>query len=124
MSEAITLEQLIAQLKACEPKEDKTICFDFGGFAPTEFASYRGDYSELAIGYSLDRRKEVSLKDFIALAEKQPYKTYEGYKGGSFMMKPTTPVFVDNWGEWSQCAVIGVIDAGYKVVISTGYEGS
>lgn len=46
---------------------------------------------------------------------------FEGYKGGVFTMSRHTPVWVANYGNAGNTAVVGVRDLGYLVIIETAY---
>lgn len=105
-SEQLTLGELILKLEAIQNK-DKPVIFNEPYF-PTDIASWRGSYDELAFEY-----KEMNT-DPLATAE-QPRTvhtwikklkgmigaTIYGYKGGEYLTGKTTPVWVANYGESS-----------------------
>lgn len=115
----LTIGQLIEQLKLVRDKS-AYVRFNFGYMRPKQIESWRGSYSELAIGYSEDGGEE-SVKDFIERLKKCIGKTYCGYKGGDFYMTENTPIWVANHGESGDTAVFGVSDHNFFVVIETGY---
>lgn len=118
-------------LKKCEEIQNslngdksRRVLFDFGGVRPTSIGSWRGIYAELALSYSKDN-VDTPLPEFIALLSSSIGKSFDGYKGGAFYMDADTPVWVDNYGEYSNTAVIDVVDDGYhSVIITTGYRSS
>jgi hypothetical protein len=64
---------------------------------PTELMSWRGVYAELSFGFSFEG-KEPTVKKIITELREAVGKTYEGYKGGDFVMGRSTPVWVANYG--------------------------
>lgn len=131
----LMLGELIEKIKACgltygEENLPKTMMFDFGSAVPTCLNSSRGDYSELALGYRLDgydrHFKENDAKpslatDLLSDLESAIGSTFEGYKGGEYKMTKDTPVWVDNWGNCSNTAIVDVIDGGYYILLITAY---
>ena len=125
-SPQLSLGELIDKLKECvaEQKDgyQQHVVFDFGSEVPTDVSSWRGIYAELAIEYaSASRKAEGNLKEFINILERAVGATFEGYKGGEFVMSRNTPVWVDNYGESNNTAVVGVLNKGYYAVILTQY---
>lgn len=111
--------RLGALVKALEAvPEGHWVMFDFGGLTPTDCDSYRGYYSDLAIGFEEDKPGPTAgefakrLRDCIG-------QTFTGYKGGDFTMAEDTPVWVANYGKTSGTAVIGVEDQGWRVLLRT-----
>ncbi len=131
----LTLGKLIAEIESAGVKngkgEAKGVCFDFGSAIPTVLASWRGSYAELALGYRLTRydaadQDKGRFGDCFAdklLEELKGAigKTYEGWKGGDFVMDADTPVWVSNQGNADNTGVIGVLDKGFQLVILTDY---
>jgi len=127
-SNRLSLGELILKLEAIQSvnkdldKKDETqVCFDFCGMAPTILLSWRGVYAELALGYEREY-PYPTISNVIRELKSGVGKTYEGYKGGSFAMGRSTPVWVDNWGQSSQTAIIDVLDNKYYAVLITGYQ--
>ncbi len=83
----MTLGDLIERLKK-EPKEN-VIRKGFG-----RAMSYRGDYSQLAF----DPCENVTVASMLEEAESALGKTFEGYKGGDFVMNEYTDVYIANYG--------------------------
>lgn len=44
-----------------------------------------------------------------------------GYKGGEFGVGESTPVWVANWGDCHDTAIVGIVDGGYQAIIETAY---
>ena len=83
----MTLKELIERLRK-EPKEN-VLRKGFG-----HSMSYRGDYSQLAFAPF----ENVTVGKMLEEAEYALGKTYEGYKGGEFVMSEYTDVFIANYG--------------------------
>lgn len=132
-SPQLTLGELVEKLEAIGLKDsdgdDIYVQFDFGSAIPTTLDSWRGSYSELALGYELvgydgdddanynSMKVEKLLKDLKSAIGKEFY----GWKGGDFKMSENTPVWVDNSGNANNCAIVDVLDKGYFCVLLTAY---
>lgn len=120
----LNLGELIDVL-AARPK-DQTVRFDIGSLYPTRLMSYRGYYEQLALGY-MDRDDKGS-KGFpnvdAVLAELRSAigATFTGYKGGEYVMRSETPLWVANYGNTSETIIVGVCDNDYQTVLATAYE--
>lgn len=114
----MTLGELIDALKAC--KQDAVVYFDFCGTAPTNFDSWRGNYAELAIGWKAGPpHPGPTVADVLSKARACDGATFEGYKGGEYTMGLQTPISVDNWGRYTECALVGVRDLWWRVILLT-----
>jgi len=120
-SEPITIGRFIEHLEQQDPNH--TISFDFCGFVPADFDSYRGFYDQLALGYSDDYSQEVKVSTLLEKAKDTQFKQYTGYKGGSYRMTPETLLWCDNWGQATGTAVVDVLNCEYYVKIVTQYVG-
>ncbi len=117
----MTLGQLIDALKAMPANEQ--VRFDFVHMAPTTLHSYRGYYEDLAIGYanlSDHDVKEMTVAELLALLEKAIGQTFKGYKGGDYVARRTTALWVANLGETGSTAIVGVHRLSWTVMIETG----
>jgi len=107
----------------------KTICFDFGSAIPTNLDSWRGDYSHLALGYNLtgyDKTadsdiNEITAENLLQELKSSIGKTFEGWKGGDYVAKQNTPVWVANPGNSGSTIVVDVICNSYELVIITQF---
>lgn len=104
-----------------EYQDEPTVRFDFGYMFPTDLDSWRGRYDELALNYTC-KGKELTVTRFLELLKSAVGKQFTGYKGGKFTMTESTPIWASNYGEGCSTAVIGVIDRGYVVILTTGYR--
>jgi hypothetical protein len=118
--ERLTLGGLIDELRRMDG--DKTVLFDFGGLVPTRIMSYRGYYQDAALGFTSDESPKVS--QLLAELEAAVGSTVEGYKGGTYRLKEDSRLWVANYGETSDTAIVGVIDARWTVVIETAWSES
>lgn len=123
----LTLGELIAQIEAAgvydEDGKPKDVQYDFGYIYPTVLDSWRGSYAELALGYSENYPNEnrVNAEQLLKDCKEAIGKTFEGYKGGDYVMDANTPVWVANYGDSSETGIVGILDKGYKLVILTSY---
>lgn len=95
------------------------ISFDFGGFVPFEFNSWRGSYDQLAIAYQ--KGDTISVLEFLNMCENICGKTLTGSKGGEYVMNYKTPVWVDLHDECTYTGIIDVVAVDseeYKIVTS------
>ena len=99
----LTLDDMIVQLQECEP--NNLVVLDIGGTLGKE-RSYRGYYSDLAFENDLSRVK--SAGDLLAQCQNALGQTYEGYKGGDYVMEADTPLWIAGYGIASGTAVIGM----------------
>ena len=133
-STQLTLGELIEKLEArgVNQKENgeyesKWISFDFGSAIPTSLDSWRGSYSELALGYALSGREgegdyeNTTVESLLKELKNSVGKTFYGWKGGDFIMDKDTPIWVANSGSSDSTGVIGVLDIGWKVILLTAY---
>lgn len=123
-SPQILLGELIAKLEAILDRT-KEVVFDFDGMIPTELDSWRGSYCELAIGYD-SSATPPTLEKFLEMLKGAVGKTYEGYKGGDFVMGKATPVWIANYGRScvesaSYDDTVGIVDVenGEKIKLIT-----
>jgi len=123
----ITLGELIAKLEPI-PQEYKwsynnsvtpvEVRYDFPGMYPTYLDSWRGIYAELALGYGGEKK---NLADLLKDCKEAVGKTFEGYKGGEFVMGKATPIWVSNYGESQSMGIVDVINEGHTVILVTMY---
>lgn len=124
-SAQLTLGEVILLLKSMP--QDAPIRLDTGQ-TPGQLDSWRGIYRELAFDYDdppTDRTATVA--EVLADAESAVGKTFEGYKGGDFLMGRQTPVWVSQYGtsvgpREGSTAVVGIKQDGGIVVIETAIE--
>lgn len=127
-SPQLTIGELILMLESQDKKMKIVFDFEINGRVqvPCDLMSWRGSYCELGMDYGDRGYKNVgvfrkSLKDAIG-------KSYEGYKGGLFMMGKTTPIWVahhsdcginDYKGTHGEVIITGIKVKGKKVVLIT-----
>lgn len=95
----LTLGALIKALAVANP--DALVIFDTGG-APSSPHSYRGYYSDLAFETSGERMTAAHLLDTCRNALGV---SFEGYKGGDFVMKENTPLWSASYGSCGRAIV-------------------
>lgn len=123
MKSQLKLGELIFLLSRIDPKAQ--VRFDFARFKPTTLDSYRGDYSELALGFGARMETAaVTVEDLLELCRATLGKTLQGYKGGDYTMGENTRVWVANWGDCHDTALVGVIDQENEAILETAYQSS
>ena len=127
VSPQLTLGEIIEKCEAIAAKGYKThdggepsVCFDFEYFKPSHLDSWRGSYDELALCF-VDRGDQVPLSGFIHMLKDANGKVFTGYKGGDYTMSTQTPVWVANYGNAGNTAIVGVLDKDYEVILQTAY---
>ena len=119
----IKLEGIIEHVKVIEKDrpqyQDPDVMFDFEYLRPVCLSSWRGSYSELAIEFS-GEGKWLKASEFLIMLKEAVGKTYEGYKGGDFVMGKATPVWVANYGNSGDTGVYNISYDGYYIIIETG----
>jgi hypothetical protein len=124
----LTLGELIDKLESLDtlPDDDREVVFDFEYLFPTYFSSWRGNYDELALGFSSHEEgdKAKTILEFKAMCKGTVGETFHGYKGGDFVMDESTPIWVANYKNSGSTALVGVIDEGHKIVLLTEYKQS
>lgn len=123
-SDQLTLGELILKLEPIAEKQkdrenEATVYYDFGYLFPNSIDSWRGSYSELALNYT-EEGLPMKVSGFLKLLKDSLGKKFTGYKGGEFIMHKGTPIWVANYGDSGNTAVINVVDDGYRVIIITG----
>lgn len=96
------LKELITELNKKDPY--KNVIFDRPELgSPDGVGSYRGYYTDLAIGFSKNTQRDVQRvkKELFGAIG----KIFDGYRGGEYLMHEDTNVWGANYGE-----------LGYKVI--------
>lgn len=99
-SPQLTLSELILKMEAVSD-HGKPVVYDDGYAYPDGIDSWRGSYSELALGWSMTGAGGTpsSVAGLLAILRGAVARTFEGYKGGEYLMGENTPVWVANYGE-------------------------
>lgn len=132
-SAQLTLGEIIEKLEKCglthgENVEHKKVDYDFGTAIPTTLDSWRGSYTELALGYKLsgydnneEHFTETTAETLLSELKSAIGKEFTGWKGGDFTMDADTPVWVANAGNSGNTGIIDVVDDGWRIVLMTAY---
>lgn len=131
-SAQLTLGQIIEKLEKCglthgEKDEPKQVQYDFGTAIPTTLDSWRGDYSELALGYKLsgydseEHFAETTVETLLSELKSAIGKEFTGWKGGNYIMNEDTPVWVDNRGNAGNTGIIEIVDDRWRIILMTAY---
>lgn len=74
---------------------------------PDDLISWRGIYAELALEYYRGDT-DIKVGDVLGEFESAVGTTFEGYKGGEFIMSRQTPVWADHYGLANHWAIVGI----------------
>lgn len=129
-SDQLTLGELIIKLESIaarvkdEDVDDPRVVFDFEYLYPTGFDSWRGIYAELTLEFAQETREghPMKLSEFLGMCRETIGKVFCGYKGGDFTMGKTTPIWVANYGNSGNTALVDVVDGGWRVILITGFR--
>jgi hypothetical protein len=108
----LTLGGLVEALKGAEA--DAIVRFDVGG-SPTSPHSYRGYYDDLSFEAAAE---PVTVERLLVGAENCIGRTFEGYKGGDFLMDAETPLWLAPYG-CTGFAMVGISAQDGNLVIAT-----
>ncbi|MEN6545669.1 MAG: hypothetical protein ABFE07_06465 [Armatimonadia bacterium] len=109
----LTLGALIEALRSAP--SDAVVRFDYMDCSPGEPHSYRGYYSDL----SFDRSAEpITVSQFLDTAVCCLGGTYEGYKGGDFLMTEDTPLWAASYGCCGRAIVGHHVNNGNVVLLT------
>ena len=97
----VTLGGLITMLQSLEPSAK--VWLDDGS-APGQLMSYRGYYADLAFSrtyadLAFSRTSEaITVDQMLTTCQAALGQSFEGYKGGDYVMGEDTPLWMANWG--------------------------
>lgn len=124
MKRIMTVGELIDTAERKLPGLDSgaRIRFDFVYFHPRGLHSYRGDYAQVAFGYS--NEGEAPLASVVIGELKSALGTdFTGYKGGEYTLTRDKTVWVANASEAGSTGIVDVKeDCGY-IVLETAHLG-
>ena len=109
----MTLGGLMKLLEAAAP--DLAVVTDQYG-PPGHADSYRGYYSDLAFEPS---GKEKTTEEFFGECRLCLDNEFEGYKGGTFKMDHSTPLWIAEYGQNSQIGIMDVKIEDGKFILVT-----
>lgn len=94
---------------------DAPICFDtFGLRWSGSLHSWRGIYAEPAIGWTDGSARHLAAALIARIDSALAGEVFTGWKGGEYTYDRESPVWVDNAGEWTSTALVGVtVEHGY-----------
>ena len=91
----MTLNDYITRLEQADP----TLTVPIGLGDPH---SWRGDYAEMAF----EPVRDTTVGEMLAAARSALGATYQGYKGGEYLMTGDTTIHVDSYGCWTDGSAI------------------
>lgn len=123
----VTLGELRDALARATPTAE--VRLDVLGLYAHGLHSWRGSYDEPAIGWSVERfDRQGRPIDVTAGAlclqidEALGGKVFHGYKGGEYRYRRSSPVNIDNWGEYTCTRLVNVTVEETRVVLHVHTE--
>jgi hypothetical protein len=111
----LTLGKLVEKLRDFDP--GMHVIYDMAEqLSPSSPQSYRGYYSDLSFPPS---GKPITVKELLAESEAAIGATFEGYKGGDFVMHERTPLWASGYGDASGIAIMDAKVIGDRVILIT-----
>ena len=102
----MNLQTLIETLSALDPT--LPLRFDDGRLV-RGLCSWRGSYDQLTIDTVWgDDDEGLTVGGLLADAQAAVGKTFEGYKGGDYVMFPHTAVWADEYGRYQSQGIAGI----------------
>lgn len=114
---------ILTSMLQAQEDQSAEVQYDLGYMVPTNFRSWRGVYAHLALGYrhSTYNDPDPTVGSLLHECLAADGKTFEGYKGGDYLMDKGTPVWVANDGESCYTRIVGITNYYGKVILLTGY---
>tara|TARA_R110000868_G_scaffold169535_1_gene404593 strand:+ start:57 stop:566 length:510 start_codon:yes stop_codon:yes gene_type:complete len=82
------------------------------------FASWRGSYCELSMGYS-NNNQHITVGKLLEMSEFVNGKYLYGYKGGDFFMDLDTPIHIANYSDCGNLKLIGIDEIDGIAILRT-----
>jgi hypothetical protein len=119
----MTLGAMIDALKTA--RQDEMIRYDFGWLIPVKPDSYFGFYDHLAFGFAENHNPSTLARvgDLLAACHYANGAVFQGYKGGSYVMNRSTPLWAANRGRSTCTAITGLRALPWGYVIETAFQG-
>ena len=124
----MTIGELIARLESYP--EDFEVIYDFAYTQPTTVGSWRGVYSEAALGwkpygYSGDEQHpkhtvKTLLEELRTAIDGS--RAFQSWKSGEYTYDANTPIHVDNDGDYSSTEIVATVGSYKRVVLLTHME--
>lgn len=109
---------VIVALNHCKP--EATVAFDFCYLSPTTLNSYRGWYDHLAVAWAPGSHHPWPTVDQFRTGLRAAVgATFTGWKGGEYVMRAQTPLWVDAYGDASGTGIIAIEDSDGTVTLVT-----
>lgn len=116
----MNLGEFIAELKQAPP--NLRVYIAPFNLIPLPLLSYRGYYEQLALGFATDEdaRTLSTVGAVLQNAKAALNYSFNGYKGGTYLMTENTPVWLSNYGKASDMLLTKTTIESWGAVILTG----
>lgn len=112
--EKVLFGELLDYLKNVVKDKNKLVRLFYNNmhvYLDGEIGSYRGDYSNIYVGYTEDYKRAKNVNELIQIFNAfLENGTMEGYKGGEFAVRVNCEVYVDMYGCYNEQAIVKVFD--------------
>lgn len=119
----LTLGELLTEIQDLPP--DMPVLLDYGDAAVTTGRehSYRGYYSDLSFEpLTLAGKNPTPVRVLLEQVRTAlGGRVYRGYKGGDFVMRPDTTLWIASYGTTGR-TVVGTARLGDALILKTGEE--
>jgi hypothetical protein len=109
----LTLGGLVKVLE--DKPADLLVEYD-NGSSPSGPESYRGYYCDLSFPPS---STPITVAELLREARDAIGSTFEGYKGGDFVMRENTPLWASPYGSANGVAIMGDVATAGKLILLT-----
>ena len=92
------------------------VYFD-NGLPVRRLISWRGRYNELTLDCGEKDDAPRTVADLLKDAKEADGKTFQGYKGGDYVMGRHTAVWADEWGEYHGLGIAGIEVTDGRVIV-------
>lgn len=126
MYRTMTIGDVLRATRHCDAEH--LVFFDFCGACPVDVGSSRGSYDEPSLIPEKAHGAKCTVEDLRKMLERLLDEEFEGYKGGNYRYERSSPLWVDEYGEWTSTGIIGVVEEHpwyeNSVVLITGPAGT
>ncbi len=112
----VTLGTLVEVLERVQKFTPSRLVELDAGPSPFGPHSYRGHYSDLALD---SQNKPITVSELLKLLKPLVGKKLVGYKGGEYLMTNDTPLWVAEYGELSNVAIVDIQFESKNVILVT-----
>ncbi len=115
----MTADELIERLKDYD--QTLSVIFDFGGY-PKRIDSWRGSYDQPSLFWDMTYCN-ITVKYFIAMLEEINGMNVIGYKGGEFVLRGDSEIYLSyNPRDYTMCVIERISKENHQLILHTKYQ--